>query len=460
MTFLLLAAALLAGCQCVRLAPDTVFACGEGGSCPGGQVCVEGACELCESEFAGDRCATPDAGEVDAGSVDAGRVDAGAGTACDAGPQCAWGRCTGGVCDDPVQVSVGGRHTCIVRALGEVVCWGQNDFGQVTGSDGGPVLRPTVAMALGDGGGPFLVAAGWWHTCAAPKSGALLCWGSTEYAQLGNGVVGGGSMGAVTVLGRDGGALAGVGRAAAGGWHACAGADDLQVYCWGRNETYGQVGIGTVGRQEPYAAPLPGLDDATRLAAGGYHTCAVRGSGGVACWGGNWDGQAGAPASTLVPVPTDVAGLDGAVAVAAGERHSCAALDSGRVACWGNNSNQALGRTGDGGPNPVVVVGLDAVAEVAAGEHYTCARRLNGTVACWGRNNFRQLGADAGAGPFAAPQQVPGLADAIQISAGSGFHTCALRANGHVTCWGLNTAGQLGTGQVSAFEGPVDVAVP
>jgi len=63
---------------------------------------------------------------------------------------------------------------------------------------------------------------------------------------------------------------------------------------------------------------------------------------------------------------------------------------------------------------------------VTAGRDHTCGLRLNGTVACWGSNEKGNL--DTPPGTFTA------------VSAGYN-HTCALDAAGEVTCWGNPSKG-------------------
>ena len=66
-------------------------------------------------------------------------------------------------------------------------------------------------------------------------------------------------------------------------------------------------------------------------------------------------------------------------------------------------------------------------ASVSAGWDHTCGMRTDGTVACWGKNDFGQILPPAGA--FAS------------VSAGWG-HTCGLRTDGTLACWGRNDFGQ------------------
>ena len=91
---------------------------------------------------------------------------------------------------------------------------------------------------------------------------------------------------------------------AAGAMHTCA-LRDGAVWCWG-SDRYGQLGdCGAVDRFE--ARAVEGLTSVRALAAGGRHTCALRDDDTVWCWGANELGQLGddtrvargAPAPTL-----------------------------------------------------------------------------------------------------------------------------------------------------------------
>ena len=69
-----------------------------------------------------------------------------------------------------------------------------------------------------------------------------------------------------------------------------------------------------------------------------------------------------------------------------------------------------------------------AFTQVSAGDYYhTCGLKSDGTVACWGDNTYGQSTPPAGA--------------FTQVSAGYN-HTCGLKSDGTVACWGDNTYGQ------------------
>ncbi|MEZ5381861.1 MAG: hypothetical protein R2754_08715 [Microthrixaceae bacterium] len=65
--------------------------------------------------------------------------------------------------------------------------------------------------------------------------------------------------------------------------------------------------------------------------------------GGVRCWGENGDGQLSDGTTTGSAVPVPVTGITTATKVAAGGGHTCALLDDGTVYCWGSNTSGRLG---------------------------------------------------------------------------------------------------------------------
>jgi alpha-tubulin suppressor-like RCC1 family protein len=165
-----------------------------------------------------------------------------------------------------------------------------------------------------------------------------------------------------------------------------------------------------------------------------------------------------------VLTPVLVSGeLSNAVAISAGSVHTCALQADGSAKCWGRDFE---GQLGDGGlvtdgiaaaPTPVLgVSGTFTAQDVAAGRDHTCAVRANGTVACWGANDSGQIGGGTTGGIGLTPVNVPNLPNVVGIAAGEA-HTCAVLASGGARCWGLNSSGQLGNGTVVNSPGPVVV---
>lgn len=98
------------------------------------------------------------------------------------------------------------------------------------------------------------------------------------------------------------------------------------------------------------------------------------------------------------------------------------------------------------------------VVDVASGFYHTCALRADGRVKCWGYGAFGQLGIGGTNNVGNAPYQMgPYLPEvdlgvdrrAVQLALGY-VHACVLLENRHVKCWGYNGSGQLGLGDTVA----------
>jgi alpha-tubulin suppressor-like RCC1 family protein len=148
--------------------------------------------------------------------------------------------------------------------------------------------------------------------------------------------------------------------------------------------------------------------------------------------------------------------LDTVVAIDAGQTHTCALRASGRVYCWGSGASGRLGtRTTENQLLPAQVFGLDDAVELAVGSRFACARRETGDVACWGFNNavssrsYLMLGLGSSQiYEVYAPIDIPGLHGLRSIKAGPGF-ACGIDPQNRAVCWGVNTYGQLGRGSFS-----------
>ncbi len=353
---------------------------------------------------------------------------------------------------DAVAISTGGIHTCALKSGGSVVCWGNNSNGQAgDGTPGSDKTSPVVVSGLTDA---VALSAGRLHTCALRANSSVVCWGLNSNGQLGDGTTGNGSsssnrLAPVAVIG-----LTDTVAISAGLFHTCALKTSGSAVCWGYN-SQGQLGDGTVDNDKTSTVAVIGLADAVAISAGSYHTCALKSDSSVACWGSNVNGQLGNGTRVGQTTTVLVTGLTDAVALhsskPAGEGsdgHTCALKATGGVVCWGDNFDGQLGdgTSGNIRTTTVAVSGLTNTAAVSAGDGHTCALGANGSVACWGNNGIGQIG-DGTIGIFQNNLiAVTGLTDAAAVSASHTFHSCALKAGGSVVCWGTNSGGQLGDG--------------
>jgi len=363
----------------------------------------------------------------------------------------------------------GGAHICALIATGAVVCWGENGSGQLGTGDTKPLSSPSAPLAFPDGFVPTELVLGYDISCARSADGGVKCWGSDADGLLGPPIDMAGDRLApgpdARWFGRPVSALA------AGDDHTCAIFDSGALACWGRNQA-GQLGLGdTVDRgsqPDQLGSSLPDVDlggaSAIAVAAGAAHTCAVTDGGDVRCWGDNGYGQLGTGdqvALTRPPV-TPVALGTQASAAAAGAGFSCALSTTGQVACWGDNAHGQLGAgdaTPRSAPAPAVRLPAKAIA-IAAGDDHACALLADGRIACWGANAHGQLGVGD-----TEDRNTPTLTAAVSWSSAAAIaaradETCLVTRAGSVVCWGDNTYGQLGLGDVadrSTPGGPIDL---
>lgn len=309
-------------------------------------------------------------------------------------------------------VSAGDRHSCAVTSdeTRTLYCWGENAFGQVSGTPN-TWLLPTTATSLVR---VRVAAPGWRSTCVLDEPGYLFCWGFDMGIDLWGGV----SAGNPCVLDASSGRCA------------------FQPTVVRTDVVFRQLGLA------------------------GVHACALEMNGRVECWGANWYQQLGDSISS--------SGSTGTVKslrfqdLAVGSSFTCAIDNAGQAYCWGLNPYNQLGmKTGNPGQgscnstpcsgSPIRVSGGRVFASIFAGGLHACGLAADGIAGCWGSNNQGQLG-----GPITLNDCIGGRCTSLPVTPsgnlrfttlGAGFeHTCGITTRGAAYCWGWNVAGQLGDG--------------
>jgi alpha-tubulin suppressor-like RCC1 family protein len=282
-----------------------------------------------------------------------------------------------------------------------------------------------------------------YNSCAVLFDGTVRCWGDNNFGQLGEDGELQHESPAVEIVG-----ISQATAVAVGARHVCALISTGEVYCWG-DDSFGQLGYGKINSlltTEP--VQVKGISTAVEISSSGYYTCARLADGTVSCWGNNSYDQLGDGSHMNQPSPVAVQSLSGVLQISVGSTHACAVTSDTKVRCWGDNGTAQLG---DGSTTesavPKVVGGaspLSNVTQVSAGQYFSCARSSNGTVSCWGNGGDHVLGTtDGKQSPSPISQSVP-LGGVLEVTSAE-YHSCVRYTNNSVACWGIDDAGELGS---------------
>jgi len=366
-------------------------------------------------------------------------------------------------------VSAGLLHTCGVTVTSHVYCWGWNRDGEVgDGSHSDRVYAVRVAGALTFGA----VSLGGGHSCAVTTGNVPYCWGLNLTGQVGDGS----TTSPATPVGVVGGLAFATLASGSGATHTCAiAAADSTAHCWGWAR-YGQL-----GRRPGETCATPAAEPCSRtplvvsgglkflaISSGARHTCALAVDSVAYCWGHNDAGQLGTGTTLDTAGPVAVAGGLHFARLTLGFSHSCGLTAGGDAYCWGDNTFGQIGDTLRSQSSvPVHVVGGVMFTTLSAGSEHTCGISTGNVAWCWGQNGSSELGVESTetctteTGVVISCSRRP-LGVTTSQSFGSissgGHFTCALTTNGKAYCWGNNSNGQLGTGNTSGSNVPVQVA--
>jgi alpha-tubulin suppressor-like RCC1 family protein len=351
-------------------------------------------------------------------------------------------------------MTAGYDHALAIKQNGTLLAWGSDFYAQL--GDGGTNTNQATPIAVSDASGIVAVAAGDSHSLALKTDGTVLAWGDDAFGQLGDDVVSA-DKNTPTVVPN----VSGIVAIAAGAYHSLALKSDGTVLAWGR-DSKGQLGDGGTNTNKNTPVAVSGASNIVAIAGGGEFSLALKADGTLLAWGGDNAGQLGdGGTNTEKTTPVAVSGATGIAAISVEDEFALALKTDGTVLAWGSDQE---GQLGDGGTNtakntPVVVSGASEIVAIATGAYHCLALKQDGTLLSWGYDAQGQLGDGGTNTNKTTPVVVSGTSNIVAIDAG-GYFSLALKSDATLLSWGYDGDGQLGDGGTNTNQAtPVAVAL-
>jgi alpha-tubulin suppressor-like RCC1 family protein len=220
-----------------------------------------------------------------------------------------------------------------------------------------------------------------------------------------------------------------------------------QLFACGMNSA-GQLGLGdTKIRNTLTRVPFPLA--VISVAGGLTHSLFVVNDGSVWSFGCNTQGQLGLGENIFEVslVPMQIPDLCNATKIAAGYDFSLVLDTNGSVYCFGCNKFGYLGLSDISSRlEPVKNPYLKDIQHISAGTYHALALDTNGAVWTFGKADYGRLGYPITDDIQSTPRRIPELPNKIQQISCGNVHNLLLDVHGNVWSFGLNSYGQLGTG--------------
>ena len=330
--------------------------------------------------------------------------------------------------------------------------WGLNGNGQL--GDNTTVNKSSPVQTVASGTNWKQVSGGTLFAAGVKTDGSLWGWGFNSSGQLGTNTVVSPSSPVQTSLGGTNWK-----QVACGVAFTSVIKTDGTLWSYGTG-TIGQLGDGTIVSKSSPVQTIAVGTNWKQVSCGSVHAAAIKTDGTLWTWGNNSNGQLGD--STIAhkssPIQTTAGGTNWKQ-VSCGSVHAAAIKTDGTLWTWGNNSNGQLGdNTTVFKSSPIqTTAGGTNWKQVACGNGITGGIKTDGTLWNWGNNLAGQLGDNTLTQRNTPIQTVAGGTNWKNIGIGSSAssNTSAVKTDGTLWIWGLNTNGQLGNNSTTNISSPI-----